>query len=116
MNTTITMRLRLGCAAATLALFAASYCTLPDRAPDARIQQAFSGFGIYAGTLRSGKGDLASIDALCGRTWPNVPQACRIATGGTDARRPVRTVTVERRHAPAASTLISLPLVEMAQR
>ncbi len=52
----------------------------------------------------------ASASSDCGaQAWPYVAGNC-IASDGAQARRAVRTITIERRDAPNTSTLIRVPV------
>jgi hypothetical protein len=108
--------LALGGAIAMTGLVAQALLTMPAHSTaESRVADAFAPFGAYAGVVRSGKSDLASLSGLCDRTWPNVPQACRINAAGRDLPRATRTITVEHRMADR-SILVRVPTVEMAQR
>lgn len=57
----------------------------------------------------------ADAQAGCGaQTWPYVAQEC--LSGAPSGRRPVRTITVERREGPAGSILVRVPITDVASR
>jgi hypothetical protein len=57
---------------------------------------------------------VAAAHASCGaQAWPYVPQEC---LGGAPSRKPVRTITVERREGPAGSILVRVPVMDVASR
>jgi hypothetical protein len=56
----------------------------------------------------------AAAHAPCGaQAWPYVPQECLT---GAPAKKSVRTITVERREAPAISMLVRVPVMDVASR
>lgn len=61
----------------------------------------------YASTEAEVTAVSASTDgpSCSGQTWPYVDPAC-----GSSSRKPVRTITIERREAPATSTLVRVPV------
>ena len=46
--------------------------------------------------------------------WPYVSVECVASGGGTNASRPVRTITLEKRDAPATSVLVRVPQMTVA--
>jgi hypothetical protein len=65
-----------------------------------------------------GKGDqLRSADPTCAtQTWPNISQDCLVAENGTPVRKPVRTITIEKREGASTSTLVRVPATGVASR
>ena len=56
----------------------------------------------------------AKVQAPCGaQTWPYLAQECLT---GAPTKKSVRTITVERREAPASSTLVRVPVMDVASR
>jgi hypothetical protein len=84
--------------------------------PSTRVATAFHQFGTYAGVARAGKTDLADVRELCGREWPNGPQACRISGLDTNTARPSRVITIARASGPTGSVLLSRPVIQTANR
>jgi hypothetical protein len=66
----------------------------------------------HTGSVKQeGKGDaLPGATAACAaQTWPNISRDCVAAENGTEVRKPVRTITMEKRDSANVSTLVRLP-------
>jgi hypothetical protein len=88
-----------------------------SRNANAAVERAFAPFpGAGLRVLAaSGKGDRIHSGGCARQTWPNIAQECIVATDGA-SRRPVRTVTIERRDAEAISVLLRMPEPQLAIR
>jgi hypothetical protein len=67
---------------------------------------------------QDGKGDqLKSLDTTCSsQTWPNISRDCLVAESGATIRKPVRTVTIEKREGANTSVLVRVPATGVASR
>ncbi len=67
---------------------------------------------------QDGKGDqLRGLDQSCAaQTWPNISRDCVVAENGTPVRKPVRTITIEKRESANTSTLVRVPATGVASR
>jgi hypothetical protein len=122
MNFFVKLALASGAFSVSASLVAATMLPIPAAGfgygvqPSTRIETAFRQFGTYAGVARTGKSDLADVRELCGREWPNVPQACRISGLDTSTPRASRVITIARASGPTGSVLLSHPVIRTANR
>lgn len=67
-------------------------------------------------TARDAKADRLSGSASCDdQDWPFVDRKCLVAAGGSELRTVTRTITIEERdEARSTSTLVRLPLAQVA--
>ena len=74
--------------------------------------------GSVQASAQPGKGDqLKSQDPTCSaQTWPNISRDCLVAEDGTPIRKPVRTITIEKREGANTSTLVRVPAAGVASR
>ena len=73
----------------------------------------------HTGSVKQeGKTDqLRNGDPSCAnQTWPNIARECLLAENGTPVRKPVRTITIEKRDAANSSTLVRVPAPSVATR
>lgn len=73
----------------------------------------------HTGSVKQeGKADrLVGAAGCAAETWPNISRGCLVAeNGGTPLRKPVRTITLERRDGANVSTLVRVPATGVATR
>jgi hypothetical protein len=66
----------------------------------------------HTGSVKQdGKGDaLRGADTGCAaQTWPNISRDCVVSENGAPVRKPIRTITIEKRDSANSSTLVRLP-------
>jgi hypothetical protein len=66
----------------------------------------------HTGSVKqAGKGDaIAAAGPTCAaQTWPHISRDCVVAENGAPVRKPVRTITIEKRESVNTSTLVRLP-------
>jgi hypothetical protein len=71
------------------------------------------------GSLKSGvKADIVrATDPACAtEAWPNISRECLVAENGGQARKPARTITIEKREGQNTSVLVRVPSAEIATR
>jgi hypothetical protein len=71
------------------------------------------------GSIKSGvKADLVrATDPACAtEAWPNISRECLVAENGAKARKPARTITIEKREGQNTSVLVRVPAAEIATR
>ena len=91
---------------------------LPSEATPAKLVHAVS-VPEQTGSLKSDvKADsLRSLDPACAaQAWPNISRECLVAENGAQARKPVRTITIEKREGQNTSVLVRVPSAEIASR
>jgi hypothetical protein len=102
---------------------AATALSQATRTPDTIVARAFAPFTAaqaaarpqLAAALAARKSDRLQGGACALQTWPYIAHDCLVAVDGTE-RRPVRTVTVERRPQEGLSVLVRMPEPRLAQR
>jgi hypothetical protein len=78
--------------------------------------------GSVKTAAQPGKGDRLSdqpksqAPACSAQTWPNISRDCLVAEDGTPIRKPVRTITIEKREGANTSTLVRVPSAGVASR
>ena len=78
--------------------------------------------GSVQASAQPGKGDrlgdqLKGQDPACSaQTWPNISRDCLVAEDGTPIRKPVRTITIEKREGANTSILVRVPTTGVASR
>lgn len=73
----------------------------------------------HTGSVKqAGKGDQlrGGGPGCAAQTWPNISRECLAAENGAEVRRPVRTITMERREGANTSTLVRVPATGVATR
>ena len=66
----------------------------------------------HTGSVKQhGKGDqLRGAEPSCsGQTWPHISRDCLVSENGAPVRKPVRTITIEKRESVNSSTLVRVP-------
>ena len=73
----------------------------------------------HTGSVKQeGKGNqLRGTDPSCAtQTWPNISRDCLVSENGAPVRKPVRTITIEKRESANSSTLMRVPAPSVATR
>ena len=72
--------------------------------------------GSVKASAEPGKGDRLADPSCAAQTWPNISRDCLVAENGTPIRKPVRTITIEKREGANTSTLVRVPATGVASR